>query len=198
VVAGHASFNPYPKDPNGAAWVYFLTLRKLTNRSVITLTRLPIASLPHAAQTNGAWQYLSANSQWLPWITAGTLPADAKALLNDGYTEFTVRYHAQQARWVAVAPSTRLGEGRAIYSLAPNLDGPWSTPQSLLQYPEMEKGNPDNTPNVICYAAKEHPEFETSESLLVTYACNSVVEEDVFKNMNLYHPIVVTPPIPKQ
>jgi hypothetical protein len=198
VVAGHASFNPYPKDPNGAAWVYFLTLRKLTNRSVITLTRLPIASLPHAAQANGAWQYLSANSQWLPWITAGTLPADAKALLNDGYTEFTVRYHAQQARWVAVAPSTRLGEGRAIYSLAPNLDGPWSTPQSLLQYPEMEKGNPDNTPNVICYAAKEHPEFETSESLLVTYACNSVVEEDVFKNMNLYHPIVVTPPIPKQ
>jgi hypothetical protein len=197
VVAGHSNFNPYPKDPNGSAWVYLFTLRKIANRSVIALTRLPIASLSHAAQANGEWQYLSTNNQWLPWTTAGTLPANAKTLLNEGYTEFTVRYHPEQARWVAVAPSTHLAEGRAIYSLATNLDGPWSTPQTLLQYPEMKKGNPGNTPNVICYAAKEHPEFETSASLLVTYACNSVVEEEVFRNMDLYHPVVVARPAPK-
>jgi hypothetical protein len=67
-----------------------------------------------------------------------------------------------------------------------------------VQYPEMKKGNPDYTANVFCYAAKEHPEFETSGSLLVTYACNSLVEEEVFKNMDLYHPVVVSLPVPKQ
>jgi hypothetical protein len=198
VVAGRAEFNPYPKDPNGTAWVYFFTLRKLASRSVIALTRLPIASLSRAAQADGAWQYLSVSDRWLQWTNPGVLPADAKTVLSVGYTEFTVRYHPEQARWVAVGPSTMLTEGRAVYNLAPALDGPWSVPQTLLQYPEMKKDNPDHTANVICYAAKEHPEFETSESLLVTYACNSVVEEEVFKNLDLYHPVVVNRMLPKQ
>jgi hypothetical protein len=198
VVAGQANFNPYPKDPNGAAWVYFFTLRKQASRSVIALTRLPIASLSRAAQADGMWQYFSASDRWLPWTSPGTLPADAKTMLSDGYTEFTVRYHPEHARWVAVGPSTKLTEARAVYSLAPAIDGPWSAPQTLLQYPEMKKGNSDNTPNVFCYAAKEHPEFGTAESLLVTYACNSLVEEEIFKNMDLYHPVVVARPMPKQ
>jgi hypothetical protein len=178
--------------------VYFFTLRKMGKQSVIALTRLPITSLSRAAQADGRWQYLSASDRWLPWTSPGVLPADAKTVLNYGYTEFTVRYHPEQTRWIAVAPSTTLTEGRAVYSLAPALDGPWSAPQTLLQYPEMKKGNPDNTPNVFCYAAKEHPEFETSGSLLFTYACNSMVEEEIFRNMDLYHPVVVTRPMPKQ
>jgi Domain of unknown function (DUF4185) len=198
VVTGPANFNPYPKDPNGAVWVYFFTLRKLANHSGIALTRLPIASLSRAAQAGGRWQYLSASGKWLSWTSPGVLPADAKTVLSDGYTEFTVRYHPEQGRWVAVAPSTKLTEARAVYSLAPALDGPWSTPQTLLQYPEMKNGNPDKTPNVFCYAAKEHPEFETSGTLLFTYACNSLVEEEIFKNMDLYHPVVVTRPMPQQ
>ncbi len=197
VVAGQSNVDPYPKDPNGAAWVYFFTLRKMGKRSVIALTRLPVANLSRAAQGAGSWQYLSASDRWLPWTSPGVLPADAKTVLNYGYTEFTVRYHPDQARWVAVAPSTILTEGRAVYSMAPALDGPWSAPQTLLQYPEMKKGNPDETPNVFCYAAKEHPEFETSGSLVFTYACNSMVEEEIFKNMDLYHPVVVTRPMPK-
>lgn len=197
VVAGQSNFDPYPKDPNGAAWVYFFTLRKMSKQSVIALTRLPVVSLSRPAQSDGTWQYLSASDRWLPWTSPGVLPADAKTVLNYGYTEFTVRYHPEQARWVAVAPSTTLTEGRAVYSLAPALGGPWSAPQTLLQYPETKKGNPDNTPNVFCYAAKEHPEFETAGSLIFTYACNSMVEEEIFKNMDLYHPVVVTRPMPK-
>jgi hypothetical protein len=198
VVAGQSDFNPYPKDPNGATWVYFFTLRKMAKQSVIALTRLPIASLSRVAQADGSWQYLSASDRWLPWTSPGVLAADAKTVLDYGYTEFTVRYHPEQARWIAVVPSTTLTEARAVYSLAPALDGPWSAPQTLLQYPEMKKGNPDNTANVFCYAAKEHPEFETSESMLVTYACNSLVEEEVFKNMDLYHPVVASRPAPKR
>jgi Domain of unknown function (DUF4185) len=197
VVAAQSNVNPYPKDPNGADWVYFFTLRKMGKQSVIALTRLPVASLSQPAQADGMWQYLSASDRWLPWTSPGVLPADAKTVLNYGYTEFTVRYHPEEARWVAVAPSTTLTEGRAVYSLAPALDGPWSAPQTLLPYPEMKAGNRDKTPNLFCYAAKEHPEFETAGSLLFTYACNSMVEEEIFKNMDLYHPVVVTHPMPR-
>jgi hypothetical protein len=194
VVAGQPDFNPYPKDPHGAGWVYFFTLRKLDKKSVIALTRMPIADLSHVAQAKGKWQYLSVSDGWQPWTAAAELPANTKTVLNDGYTEFTVRYHPQQGRWVAVAPSTRLTEGRAVFSSAPALEGPWSVPQTLLEYPEMKKTNHDYTSNVFCYAAKEHPEFEASGALVFTYACNSLVEEEIFKNMDLYHPIVVVRP----
>jgi hypothetical protein len=197
VVAGQPNFNPYPKDLGGAAWVYFFTLRKLDHHSELALTRLPIDRLDRAAQTAGGWQYLSGNENWQAWMTHGTLPDDAKTVMHAGYTEFTVRYHAAEAKWVAVAPSTVLGEGRAVYSLAPAIDGPWQEQQTLLLYPEMKKDNPDHTANLICYAAKEHPEFESTGSLMLTYACNSLVEEEVFKNMDLYHPIVVTRPMPQ-
>jgi hypothetical protein len=194
VVAGQPDFNPYPKDPHGAGWVYFFTLRKLDKKSVIALTRLPIADLSRVAQAKGKWQYLSVSDGWQPWTAAAELPANTKTVLNDGYTEFTVRYHPQQGRWVAVAPSTKLTEGRAVLSSAPALEGPWSAPQTLLEYPEMKKTNHDYTSNVFCYAAKEHPEFEASGALVLTYACNSLVEEEIFKNMDLYHPVVVVRP----
>jgi hypothetical protein len=56
----------------------------------------------------------------------------------------------------------------------------------------MQNSNPNYTPNVFCYADKEHPELESPGSLTFTYACNSIVEDEVLKNMNLYHPRMVT------
>lgn len=52
--------------------------------------------------------------------------------------------------------------------------------------------------NSFCYAAKEHAEFETAGQLFFTYACNSTVESQVTNNMNLYHPVVVTQPLPNK
>ncbi len=199
IVAGRPGFNPYPRDPKGDGWVYFFTVRKLAQgKSVMALTRLARADLAHAGQAAGKWQYLSASQGWLPWTTPGTLTANAKTVLDDGYTEFTVRYHPERRQWLAVAPARALTDNRAVYSLAPSLDGPWSQPQTLLEYPEMKKTNPDYTAKVFCYAAKEHLEFEMPGSIVFTYVCNSLVEDEIFRNMNLYHPVVVVQHAPEQ
>jgi hypothetical protein len=60
----------------------------------------------------------------------------------------------------------------------------------------MQPANPDYTPNVFCYAAKEHVELETAGRIFSTYACNSTQASDVGNSMNLYHPVVVTQPLP--
>jgi hypothetical protein len=159
------------------------------------LTRLPLKSLKHAALSEGHWQYLSANGNWKTWKTS-TLPDDAKHVMADGYTEFTVRYHPAEKRWLAVMPSSIL-EGRGLYSTAGSFEGPWSKPQTLYRYPEMQPENENYTKNIFCYADKEHPELESPGSLVFTYACNSMVLDEIMKNPELYHPIVVTMPMPK-
>lgn len=74
------------------------------------------------------------------------------------------------------------------YSLSSSLTGGWGPQKTLSTYPEMQPANPNYTPNVFCYAAKEHVEFETAGQLFFTYACNSTLESDITNNMNLYHP----------
>jgi hypothetical protein len=60
----------------------------------------------------------------------------------------------------------------------------------------MRRGDPRYTPNVFCYAAKEHPELEITGKIAFTYACNSVKEPEILKDMRLYRPNLVTMPAP--
>ncbi len=197
VVGQGANGNPYPADPKGAAYAYFFTYVSagdIPNYTV--LTRLRLADLAQAAQSAGHWQYLS-SSGWKAWTTAAVLPADATHVMDVGPTEFTVRYHPAGAgqsggNWLAVMPSTVYFDKRGVYSFSTSIAGPWSAPATLYTYPEMQSSNPNYTPNVFCYADKEHPELESPGSLTFTYACNSTVVDDDLKNMNLYHPVVIT------
>ena len=50
---------------------------------------------------------------------------------------------------------------------------------------EIQPANPNYTPNVFCYAAKEHVELETPGQIFFPYACNSFQASDVTNNMNL-------------
>jgi hypothetical protein len=188
--------NPYPADPDGAAYAYFFTYVATGSSTRYTaLTRLPLASLARAAQSGGRWQYLS-SSGWTPWTTPAVLPANAVHVMDAGPTELTVRYHpaprGKSGTWLAVMPSTVYFDKRGVYSISTSLNGPWPAPATLYVYPEMQNSNPNYTPNVFCYADKEHPELESPGSLTFTYACNSIVEDEVLKNMNLYHPRMVT------
>lgn len=108
----------------------------------------------------------------------------------------TVRWHSSTNQWIAVYPSGL--KNYAYYSLSSSLTSGWGSQETVYTYPEMQPGNPNYTPNVFCYAAKEHVEFETAGQLFFTYACNSTVESDVTNNMNLYHPVVVTQALPSQ
>jgi hypothetical protein len=200
VVAQGANGNPYPADPNGKKYAYFFTYGATGNKTHFTaLTRLPLANLAQAAQSAGHWQYLAA-SGWTAWTTPTALPANTTHVMDVGPTEFTVRYHpaptGQSGSWLAVMPSTVYFDKRGVYSVSKSLNGPWSQPETLYAYPEMQSSNPNYTPNVFCYADKEHPELESPGSLTFTYACNSTVVDEVLKNMKLYHPVVITMPQP--
>ena len=108
----------------------------------------------------------------------------------------TVRYHSSTNQWTAVYPQGL--NDAAYYSVSGSLTSGWGAPEQLYSYPEMQPSNANYTPNVFCYAAKEHVEFETAGQLFFTYACNSTVESEITKNMNLYHPVVVTQSLPSK
>ena len=198
VVAEGPSGNPDPSNPSGANYAYFFTLIGESNPTTeyMALLRLPLNQLNSAARpANSSWEYLQSGSTWATWPgTQTALPSDNAVVLTPGATEMTVRYHSSTNQWIAVYPVGL--DNSAYYSLAASMMGPWGQSESLYAYPEMQPSNANYTSNVFCYAAKEHTEFEAASQLFFTYACNSLVESNVTNNMNLYHPVVVTQPLP--
>jgi hypothetical protein len=194
VVNQGPSGNPNPADPQGANYAYFFT--GVGSTPYLALLRIPLTQLNSLGRPgNTNWQYLNASGTWESWQdTATTLPSDNAVLINPGATEATVRYHASTNQWIAVYP-VGLGN-QAYYNVSGSLTSGWGASQSLYSYPEMQPGNANYTPNVFCYAAKEHVEFEATGQLFFTYACNSTVASDITNNMNLYHPVVVTQILP--
>jgi hypothetical protein len=59
----------------------------------------------------------------------------------------------------------------------------------------MRSSDSRHTPNVFCYAAKEHPELESKGKLALTYACNSTKEEEIMRDMRLYRPELIIKPV---
>ncbi|MGB6131971.1 MAG: hypothetical protein WBG54_09330 [Acidobacteriaceae bacterium] len=188
--------NPDPTNPNGASYAYFFTA--VGSPPYLALLRIPLADLNSLARPgNSDWQYLNTGGTWETWQdTATALPADNAQVINPGATEMTVRWHSSTNQWIAVYPVGL--DDKAYYSLSSSLTSGWGASEALYTYPEMQPSNANYTPNVFCYAAKEHPEFETAGQLFFTYVCNSTVESDVTNNMNLYHPIVVTQSLPSK
>ncbi|MGA3033513.1 MAG: hypothetical protein ABSD70_09530 [Terracidiphilus sp.] len=188
--------NPNPADPQGAGYAYFFA--GVGSPPYLALLRIPLAQVNTLARPgNTNWQYLGTSGTWEAWQdTATTLPSDNAPVINPGATEMTVRYHASTNQWIAVYPGGLTNQ--AYYSLSASLINGWGPSRGLYSYPEMQSTNANFTPNVFCYAAKEHIEFETAGQLFFTYACNSTVESDVTNNMNLYHPVVVTQTLPSK
>lgn len=186
--------NPDPSNPNGANYAYFFT--GVGSPPYLALLRVPLSDLNSLARPgNTDWQYLNTSGTWAAWPdTATTLPSDNAAVITPGATEMTVRWHSATNQWIAVDPQGLQDE--AFYSLSSSLTSGWGSAEPLYTYPEMQPGNVNYTPNVFCYAAKEHVEFETAGQLFFTYACNSTVASDVTGNMGLYHPVVVTQALP--
>jgi hypothetical protein len=199
VVAQGPNGNPDPTNPQGANYAYFFTVvpaSSSSNPPYMALLRLPLTQLNTAARPgNTSWEYLTTSATWSNWSdTATVLPNDNAVVLNPGATEMTVRYHSSTNQWIAVYP---LGLGtQAQYALSSSMTGSWGPTENLYSYPEMQSSNPNYTPNVFCYAAKEHTELESAGQIFFTYACNSTVASDVTNNMNLYRPVVVTQSLP--
>jgi hypothetical protein len=189
--------NPDPQDARGANYAYFFTLvpNKGATQQHMSMTRIALKKLSKSARPGASWEYLRADHTWAKWPGSdSSLPADHATVFAPGATEMTVRYHAATKKWLGVFPSGQYKQ--AMYMSAPSLLGPWSEPNALYAYPEMQPSNSNYTPHVFCYAAKEHVELEKPDQLFFTYACNSTEIPEVLKNTNLYYPVVVTQPLP--
>jgi len=178
------------------AYAYLFTWKKSDESAYLALTRLRLSALDDARLASNHWEYLSKSDAWIPWNTPVGIAKEAKIMVRGNFTELTVKYHPELRRWLLTAPGDLL-TGAALLSHADKLSGSWSLPQPIYSYPEAQQSNMDHTPNVFCYAAKEHPEFERKGAYVFSYACNSMKPPEIMKNSRLYHPVLVTLPMKK-
>jgi hypothetical protein len=158
-------------------------------RGYMTVVRVPKSKLADPA-TN--LEYLGADGKW----HAGTPGANAMHVIEQAISEMSVRYHATAKKWVAISGGQEWPTKRIVARLADSPTGPWSAPQTIYEFPEMNSANKNYDKDTFCYATKEHVEFGDSQ-LVITYACNSMVLQKVIDNMELYRPKVVVVGIPK-
>lgn len=200
--------NPFPNDPNGANYAYFLTYLPNGTNSYMALLRLPLSDIAAFGNlnigTNTHWQYLNTYGQFQNWTTGITVPGNLKPLIAPGFTEGTLRYHASTNQWIALYTDENSNGGffpnQAFYQLSGNITGNFGGQESLYAFPEMASNNPWFISNATCYAVKEHTELENSSAPLVfTYACNDTSSDgQIDSNMNLYRPEMVGMSLPNQ
>jgi hypothetical protein len=95
----------------------------------------------------------------------------------------SVRYQNSATHKDALAPTTPprcQSRKTKVFGCIPI--GPWSSPQTIDELPEMKRNHPDDDKDTFCYAVKEQIEF-TDTKLALTYACNSRVLAKIIASM---------------
>ena len=158
-------------------------------RGYVTALRTPTKEKPTFAS---AWQYLKQDGQWVP----GLPQDDATRLIDQPISEMSVRFHSIIRKWVALSTGPEFPSPRAVARLADSPIGPWSSPQTIFEFPEVKVASPGYDKDTFCYAVKEHVEF-TDTKIALTYACNSMVVAKAIANMQIYRPRAVVLDLPK-
>jgi hypothetical protein len=153
------------------------------------LTRIPLAGLNDASKN---LQYLDAEGKWQP----GLEPAKAKAVMERGASEMTVRYHPELKKWIALLVDPDFFSAKVLLRTSPSLTGPWTDGVAIYRIPELQKDSPGYDADTYCYAGKEHPEFEGKDELVFTYVCNTMKPQKLVKEVNIYFPKVVRMKMP--
>ena len=179
-------------------YIYVFTLfrgpaqKPVPHKPFLGLLRCPLGDLASHAKSM-RWDYLGTGSQWLNW-NPQSFPTDALQVIQGNITEASVVFHPGLQTWIASYTNPVFPSSTASYSTAKRLEGPWTESRPLFTYPEMQPADPRHTPNVFCYAAKEHPELESNGDLAFTYACNSTDENEIMRDTRLYRPELVIKP----
>ena len=168
--------------------LYIYTLYEQGSRPQI-LTRIPLKGLN---DPKGNLQYLGNDDQWHNGID----PAKAKAVMNKGASEMSVRYHPELKKWVAVLVDPQLFSDKILFRTAPAMSGPWTDGDVIYRIPILQKDNAKHDPDTFCYAGKGHPEFEKPGQLLFTYVCNTMKPKKLETEPYIYFPQVVQLPMP--
>lgn len=179
----YPSATTFTKD----GFAYLFALYESGSRPLL-VTRIPLDGLEKAERN---LQYLSRDGSWKP----GFDPKQAKEVMATGNTEMTIRYHPDLKKWVAVMNEPKMRSDKIIVSTAQNFTGPWSEAKEVYSLPEMQKEGAAYDPDNVCYAGKEHPEYRTKDSLIITYTCNTMKVQKLTTKNDIYFPQVVRIPV---
>lgn len=168
-------------------YAYLFALYEKGSRPLLG-TRIPLDKLTEPAAN---LEYFAEDGTW----KRGFDPAKAKAIMQHGTPELSIRYHPMLKKWLAVMVDPAVFSDKIIVRTAPSLTGPWTAGDVIYAMPEMKPGRARDK-NVFCYAGKEHPELETPSDLVFTYACNTTDVSELAAHRDIYYPQVVRRPLP--
>jgi len=172
--------------------IYFYPLYSHTKNDVKVygniLTRIAVSQLDNPANSFEFW---TRRGQWKKEL----IPNETQIVFSAGISEMSVRYYNRSRLWRAVFLSPDDKGRNLLYSTAPLLEGPWSSPKAILEnIPEVTPGTHLYDPNTFCYAGKEHRQFSKNTTVVVTYVCNSSEidhpQSFIRRNLFLYRPVV--------
>jgi hypothetical protein len=167
----------------------YISVKKTAKVSGNILVRIPIDKLDDPANS---MEYLTKGGTW----EKGLMPTKAMIVLAAGVSELSVRYHADDKKWIAVYMSLKNKGAQLLYQTADKPEGPWTKPKALIEnIPEVDPKSPRYDEQNFCYAGKEHIEFARARNLVVTYVCNSSEnfqkqKNFIRRNLFLYRPVV--------
>jgi hypothetical protein len=161
-------------------WMFGPMLEERHKRQAVILTRLSLDRLDRPAES---LEYLATGGKW----RAAPIRADVAKIVAQGQADFSVRYHPEIGKWVLVQQAPGVLSRQIGIHTSAGLEGPWSSFRSLMDEPEMRS----HRRGILCYAAKEHPSFESAPgALVVTYVCAMRDFGKMIADISGYRPIV--------
>ncbi len=137
-------------------YVYFYPLYSYFSDKLNVLGNI-LARIPADRKNNpvGAIEYYNNDGTWQTTLD----PSNVKIVIDACVSELSVRYHADDKKWIAVYLSIENKGDQLFYQYADQPEGPWSKPKSLdVDIPEVDPQSPLYDKNTFCYAGKEHIE----------------------------------------
>ena len=175
--------------PEGNFVLLYSQVSEGEGKGYMTVLRVPRVKLD---DPRTGWEYLAGDGKWHP----GTPRGDAMKVIDQPISEMSVRYHPAEKKWVAISPGPGFPSSDIVARVADSPIGPWSEPKKIFTFPEMKPDTPGYDKDTFCYATKEHVEFETGSTMVITYACYSFSTAKAKDNMNIYRPQVVLLDLP--
>jgi hypothetical protein len=116
----------------------------------------------------------------LGWQKESQMEGWPAVLFSDAQAEFGVHFESRINQYVQIQ-TIGFGAADLGWRSAPRPEGPWG------QLTDFYTPDEVSVPGVLIYAAKSHP-FLTGADLVVTYATNHMVPEQLLAHPTLYYP----------